>query len=288
MTPKIKEIESSLSKDKNEAARLYPLLYKLALPALSQSRAEDDEHGEKEYFKRENPNPNIPSTEELVKTFSIDSYSIRMQCDGATDLTELSEDLEAFNNYPWGSESFKMIVKYLLTSLRPKTVNLYGFPWAFMVIDRIKKELFGATTITRKIIFEGGLIAVDDGSGSGSGAAVEANDDLLTVFEITNHYNYDHTDALAIAITILLVASYALSVATYVRLFQQIKQVDIIVEATTEQHNITVDNPLPTSKEEKRVEPVSLGEWKNYPFEGFNISDESPTKLIKLINDYSN
>ncbi|PHT98136.1 hypothetical protein BC332_32935 [Capsicum chinense] len=42
-------------------------------------------------------------------------------------LIKLSEDLEAFNNYPWGYESFKMTIKYLLTPLAPKTVNLYGF-----------------------------------------------------------------------------------------------------------------------------------------------------------------
>ncbi|PHT98876.1 hypothetical protein BC332_32204 [Capsicum chinense] len=47
-------------------------------------------------------------------------------------LINLSEDLEAFNNYPWGYERFKMTVEYLLTPLTPKTVNLYGFPWAFM------------------------------------------------------------------------------------------------------------------------------------------------------------
>ncbi|PHU08591.1 hypothetical protein BC332_20451 [Capsicum chinense] len=44
------------------------------------------------------------------------------------DLIKLSEDLKAFNIYPWGYESFKMTVKYLLTPLAPKTVNLYGFP----------------------------------------------------------------------------------------------------------------------------------------------------------------
>ncbi|PHU23566.1 hypothetical protein BC332_08673 [Capsicum chinense] len=48
-------------------------------------------------------------------------------------LIKLSEDLEAFNIYPWGYESFKMSVKYLLTPLEPKTVNLHGFSWAFMV-----------------------------------------------------------------------------------------------------------------------------------------------------------
>ncbi|KAM3396178.1 hypothetical protein P3S68_005184 [Capsicum galapagoense] len=48
------------------------------------------------------------------------------------DLINLSEDLEAFNSYPCSYESFKMTVEYLLTPLMPKTVNLYGFPWAFM------------------------------------------------------------------------------------------------------------------------------------------------------------
>ncbi|PHU19816.1 hypothetical protein BC332_10967 [Capsicum chinense] len=43
------------------------------------------------------------------------------------------------------------------------------------VVDGIKIELFGATTIKRKIILEGG-----------------ANDAPLTVFEITSHYDYDH------------------------------------------------------------------------------------------------
>ncbi|PHU13350.1 hypothetical protein BC332_14555 [Capsicum chinense] len=346
MAPKIKEIESSSSKGTSAATQLHPSLYKLTLQALSQSRVEDNEHGEEESFKRDDSNANSPSVEVLVKTFSIDRYPMRMQCDGATDLTgdlvvklvmgksfeafrkilreqkldsyfrksffgkyldlpednnarfqmkmvynllkrsytysdpkkaprtpkkeigkssdcddlvsivgpsfkkknmiealngkglskkhkqslclvwfvlnvlwardvnnniilsliNLSKDLEAFNNFPWGYESFKMTVEYLLTPLTPKTVNLYGFPWAFMivhlwlvptnrelkmsffltlwsvqtlsypkVVDEIKMELFGATTITRKIILEDG-----------------ANDAPLTVFETTSHYDYDH------------------------------------------------------------------------------------------------
>ncbi|KAM3341863.1 hypothetical protein P3S68_026829 [Capsicum galapagoense] len=47
-------------------------------------------------------------------------------------LIKLSEDLDVFNIYPWGYESFKMTIKYLLTLSAPKTVNLYGFSWAFM------------------------------------------------------------------------------------------------------------------------------------------------------------
>ncbi|PHU03405.1 hypothetical protein BC332_28656 [Capsicum chinense] len=277
MVPKRTETESSLSKGTNEAARLNPLLYELALQALSQLGAEYHEHVEEGCFKRDDADANSPSTEEMVKAFSIDRYPVRMQdscfgkyldlpednnarfqmkmvyellkrkfmyenidkmdevwinycgmpvcfgwkefaivtglkcyppsqvipiltpkktprtpqkgkdksCDRddlvsnvgpsfnnknliealkgkglsknhkqslclvwfvhnilwARDinnnislcLIKLSEDLDAFNNYTWGYESFKMTVKYLLTPLAPKTVNLYGFPWAFMV-----------------------------------------------------------------------------------------------------------------------------------------------------------
>ncbi|KAF3645775.1 Serine/threonine-protein phosphatase PP-X isozyme 2 [Capsicum annuum] len=50
-------------------------------------RAEDNEHGEEEYLERDDPNTNSPSSEELVKIFSIYRYPVRMQCDGAIDLT---------------------------------------------------------------------------------------------------------------------------------------------------------------------------------------------------------
>ncbi|KAF3680097.1 hypothetical protein FXO38_02461 [Capsicum annuum] len=86
MVPKRAETESSPSKGTSEAARLHPSLYELALQALSQSGAEYDEHREEGCFKRDDANANSPSTEELVKAFSIDRYPVRMQCDGATDL----------------------------------------------------------------------------------------------------------------------------------------------------------------------------------------------------------
>ncbi|PHT72648.1 hypothetical protein T459_23433 [Capsicum annuum] len=213
-------------------------------------------------------------------------------------------------------------------------------------------ELFGAITITRKIILEGGLIIVDDGSdsGSGSGAAVGSNNAPLTVFEITSHYDYDHTgytdfatssecsaykcqdckvkhDGVINAINALTTSvkkmtskrgvipskkiSYpytpleinvakrrrkdiskasssienrkiVLPLSLYCTIVQY-----VTVEATTEEHNITVDNPSTASKEEEKMEPLTFGEWKNYLFEEFNISDEAPKKLTKLINDYS-
>ncbi|KAF3680463.1 hypothetical protein FXO37_03309 [Capsicum annuum] len=58
MAPKIKEIESSPSKGTSAAAQLHPPLYELSLQALSQSGAEDNENGEEESFKRDDPNDN--------------------------------------------------------------------------------------------------------------------------------------------------------------------------------------------------------------------------------------
>ncbi|KAH0642033.1 hypothetical protein KY290_033639 [Solanum tuberosum] len=50
----------------------------------------------------------------------------------ALKFVKLSEDIEAFNNYPWGHDNYKLTVQYLLAPLSPKTSNLFGFPWAFM------------------------------------------------------------------------------------------------------------------------------------------------------------
>ncbi|PHT70885.1 hypothetical protein T459_25989 [Capsicum annuum] len=87
MAPKRKEIESSPSKGTSAVARLHPPLYDLALQALSQSGAEDNEHEEEEYLKRNDPNVNSPFDEELVKIIIIDRYPMRIQCDGAINLT---------------------------------------------------------------------------------------------------------------------------------------------------------------------------------------------------------
>ncbi|PHT85567.1 hypothetical protein T459_07673 [Capsicum annuum] len=112
MVPKRTETELSPSKETNEATRLHPPLYELVLQALSQSGAEYNEYREEECFKRYDANANSPSTEELVKTFSIDRYPVRIHCNGATYLTgdfvvklamgNLSTSLEKyFENKNW-------------------------------------------------------------------------------------------------------------------------------------------------------------------------------------------
>ncbi|KAF3634421.1 hypothetical protein FXO38_25141 [Capsicum annuum] len=257
------------------AARLHPPLYELALQALYQSRAEDNEHGEEESFKRDDPNANSPSAKELV-TFSIDRYPMRMQYDGATDLTG---DLMVKSVMGKSFDAFRKILRE-------------------QKLDSISGKAALATTITRKIILEGGLVAVDDGNriGSGSVAAIGANDAPLTVLETTSHYDYDHNgcidfatssecsackcqdckakyDGVISAINALIasvkemtskrgvIPSKAISYldtpleikcARDTREQHEPKKVYVTVEATDEEHNITVDNPSTASKEEEK------------------------------------
>ncbi|KAF3626398.1 hypothetical protein FXO38_29273 [Capsicum annuum] len=154
------------------------------------------------------------------------------------------------------------------------------------VVDGTKMELFRATTITRKIILEGGVIAVDDGSrsgsGSGSGAVVGSNDPPLTIFETTSHYGYDHTscadsaissecstckcqdckakhNGMINAINALTAFVKGMTSNRGVILSKRISypytpleiKVDVMVEATAIEHNITVYNPSTTSKRRK-------------------------------------
>ncbi|PHU10016.1 hypothetical protein BC332_21876 [Capsicum chinense] len=161
---------------------------------------EDNKHGEEESFKRDDPNANSPSAEELVKTFRIDRYSVRMQYDGATNLT--------------GDLSVKSVIG--------KSFDAFG-----------------------KILREQKLDSYFTESCFGQ------------YLDLSKHNN-----------------------ARF-----QMKMVDFT--ATAEEHNMTVDNPSTASKDEEKMDPISLGEQKNYPFEGFNISNEAPKKLTQLINDYS-
>ncbi|PHU07553.1 hypothetical protein BC332_24042 [Capsicum chinense] len=220
--------------------------------------------------------------------------------------------------------SFFLTLRSVQTLLNPK------------VVDGIKIKLFEATTITKKIILEDGLIAVNDGSrsGSGSGVTVGANNASLTIFETTSHYNYDHigctnfssdfatfsecsackcqdckakhngvinaintltayvkkmTSKRGVIPSKIISYSYtpleiktakgegkilprhhqALKKAKLQRLYlclapmfsvQRLQRAALAeeVEATAEEHNITVDNPSTTFKQEENVEPSKV------------------------------
>ncbi|KAF3653380.1 hypothetical protein FXO37_17001 [Capsicum annuum] len=214
------------------AAQLHPPLYELALQALSQSGVEDNEHGEEESFKRDDPNANSPSAEELVKTFRIDRYSVRMQYDGATNLTG---DFAVKSVIGKSFDSFRKI-------LREQKLDSY-----------FRESCFGQYLDLPK--------------------HNNARFQMKMVYNLLKcRFMYENKDKMD-------------ECARATEEQHELKKVDFT--ATAEEHNMTVDNPSTASKDEEKVDPISLGERKNYPFEGFNISNEAPKKLTQLINDYS-
>ncbi|KAF3618783.1 hypothetical protein FXO37_34017 [Capsicum annuum] len=147
MIPKRIETESSPSKGTNKAGRLHPPLYKLALQTLSQSRAEYDKHGEEGYFKIDDVDANSPSTEELVKDVSIDHYPVRMQCDGATDLTG---DFVVKSSMGKSFDAFRKILREQNWMLISRTTALENIlicrrttmlAWAFEAIPYLRQQV---------------------------------------------------------------------------------------------------------------------------------------------------
>ncbi|KAF3641008.1 putative protein EIN4-like [Capsicum annuum] len=388
-----KKIKSSPSKGTNAVAQLHPPRYELALQALSQSRAEDNKHGEEESFKKDDPNANSPSAEELVKTFIIDPYPVRVQCGGATDLMgdlvltrtpnkgkvklsdrydlvsivgpsfknknliealkgkglskkhkqslclvsfvhnvlwvrdvknnislgliNLFEDLEAFNNYPWGYENFKMTVEYLLTLLTPKTVNLYGFPWAFMpwafeVIPYLRQQVnyqeevscprilrWLSAKINKNAKFLDLFNPPKEAEMTSKRGVIPSKrisyPDTPLEIKAAKRIRKDTSKASSVIkkkskiATPLSLSCTDVQCARDTKEQHELKKVDVI--ATAKEYNITVDNPSTASKDEEKMEPVSLGERKNYPFEGYCQQQPkvSPNEecLINIIKGFS-
>ncbi|PHU29079.1 hypothetical protein BC332_01172 [Capsicum chinense] len=357
--------------------------------------AEANEHGEEEFFKRDDPNANSPSVKDLVKTFSIDCYPVRMQCDGATDFMG---DLVVKSVMGKSFDAFRKI-------LREQKLNSYFRDICFgkyldlpednnahfqmkMVYDLLKRRFMYENKdkmdevwinyCSMPVCFGWEEFAIVTGLKCYPPSPSQVIPTLTpkkhpphpkkekAIFETTSHYDYDHNgyidfspyfaasskfssckcqdckakhDGVINVINALTAfikeiiskrgvilskrilypdtpleikvakrrkkdtykassiikkskISMPLSLScTDVQCARateeqhELKKVD--VTATAEEHNMTIDNPSTSSKNKEKVEPVSLGERKNHPFEGFNISDEAPKKLIQLINDYS-
>ncbi|PHU03319.1 hypothetical protein BC332_28570 [Capsicum chinense] len=219
---------------------------------------ENNEHGEEESFKRDDPNANSPSVEELVKTFSIDHYLVRMQCDSATDLTG------------------DLVVKFFSDFAASSECSSCKCQDCKAKHDGVINAINALTASVKKMISkrDESNVAIDGSSVQNYCTA------LIYLFE------FIPTDNLSDATDGKSITADGKSVV-YLYLALTILAFKVDVTATTEEHNMTIDNPSTTSKDEKKIEPASLGERKNYPFEGFNISDEAPKKLLQLINDYS-
>ncbi|PHT98357.1 hypothetical protein BC332_32715 [Capsicum chinense] len=381
MAPKRKEIESSPSKGTSAAAQLYPPLYELVLQALSQSEAEDNEHGEDESFKRDDPNANSPFVEELVKTFSIDCYHVRMQYDGATDLTvdlvvksvmEKSFDTfrkilreQKLNSYfresyfgqyldlPEDNNArFQMKMVYDLLKRRfmyenkdkmdEVWINYCGMPvcfgWEeFSIIIGLKyypsSPYQVIPTLTQKKAprtpkkgkskssDRDDLVSIVDPIFKNKNL-IEALKDFAASSECSSckcqNCKAKH-DGVINAINALTTSVKKMTSKRSVILSKRISYPDTLLEIKAAKrrrkdtfktssiikkkrqdynasvfvlhrcrchiycrnYNTTVDNPSTASKDEEKMKPVSLGEWKDYPFEGFNISEEAPKKLAQ-------
>ncbi|KAF3624372.1 hypothetical protein FXO37_31381 [Capsicum annuum] len=232
MAPKRKESESSPSNETRKACRLHPPLYELAFQALSQSGAEDNEHGEKECFKRD---------DQMLIALPLKSWSkpsalivILKSCFG--QYLDLLED----NNARF---QMKMVYNLLKHSQLGDQGDIY--------VDSVKE-------ITSKR----GVIPSNRSSYPYTPLEIK----------VAKRRRKDISKASPSIEKKLIILAF---------------QVDVITKATAEEHNITVDNPSTSSKEEEEIEPICSRERKNYPFEGFNIADEASKKLTKLINDYS-
>ncbi|KAF3637565.1 hypothetical protein FXO37_24818 [Capsicum annuum] len=245
MTPKRKKIKSSLSKGTSAAARLYPPLYELALQALTQSEATDNEHGEEESLKRDDPNANRPSAENLVKTFSIDRYPMRMQKSCFGQYLDLPED----NNARF---QMKMVYDLLKPRFMYENKDKMDEAWVFEAIPYLRQQVNYQEEVSCPRIL------------SWLSTKTDKNTKFLDLFNPLKE-----------------------ACARAIGEQHELKKVDVTVKATAKEYNITVDNLSTASKDEEKVEPISLGVRKNYSFEGFNISNEAPKKLTQLINDYS-
>ncbi|PHU07280.1 hypothetical protein BC332_23769 [Capsicum chinense] len=243
MVPKKKETKSSPSKEISAAARLHPPLYKIVLQALSQSGAEDNKHREEECFKRDDPNANSPSTEELVKTFSIDRYCMRMLCDGGTNLMgdfvirkscfgQYLDLLEDYNARFLMKMVYDLLKRRFMYENKDKMdkvwINYCGMPFyfgwkEFAIVTRLKCYPPSLSQVIPTLTQKKGKDKSSD------------RDDLVSIVG-PSFKNKNLIEAL---------------------------KGDVIVEATTKEHNIIVDNPSNAFKEEEKVELVSSGEWKN-------------------------
>ncbi|PHU03316.1 hypothetical protein BC332_28567 [Capsicum chinense] len=211
MASKRIETESSPSKETSEAARLYPLLYELALQALSQSGEEYDEHREEECFKRDDPNANSPSTEEdsCFEKF-LDLPKDNIACLQMKMIYEILKRRfmyenkgkmdEVWKNYCgmpvcFGWKEFAIVTglkcyppspSHVIPILTLKKVPRTPKKGKGKSCDRDDMMSIIGPSFKNKNLIEALKVVV-----GGSGAAVGANKAPLIAFKI-KHYEYDH------------------------------------------------------------------------------------------------
>ncbi|KAF3681088.1 hypothetical protein FXO38_01921 [Capsicum annuum] len=222
-------------------AQLHPPLYELALQALSQSRAEDNEHGEEESFKRDDLNANSPSTEELVKTFSIDRYPVTMLENSFGQHLNLPED----NNARFQMKMVYDLLKHFAVSSKCSSCKCQECK---VIQDGVINAINALTVSVKKMISKRGVIPSKKISYLNTPLEIKAAKKKERHFQgIINHNKSKIAMPLSLSCTDAQCAR-----ATEEQ--HELKKVD--VTATVEEHNVIVDNPSTYSKDEEKVEPV--------------------------------
>ncbi|PHT66318.1 hypothetical protein T459_30743 [Capsicum annuum] len=248
--------------------------------------AEDNEHGEVEAFKRDDPNANSPSAEELVKTFSIDRYTVRMQCDSATDLTSdlvvnsvigkslyafikilreqkldsyfMKSCFEQYLNLPEDNNArFQIKIVYDLLKRRfmyenkdkmdEVWINYCGMPVCLAKHNGVINAINALTPSVKKMTSKRAVIL---------SKRISYPDTPLEI-KAAKKRRKDTSKESSIIKKYKITAPLSLSCTNvqYARATEEqyeLKKVDVTVEATVEEHNIIVDNPSTASKEERK------------------------------------
>ncbi|KAF3648857.1 hypothetical protein FXO37_19239 [Capsicum annuum] len=260
--------------------------------------ADDNEHGEEEYLKRDDPNTNSPFTEELVKIFSIDCYPVTMQCDGATDLMSdfvvklaMGKSFDAFRKIlrekNWILISGKAALGNILICRRTAMLDFSPY---FAISsessackcqdckvkhDGVINVINALTAFVKKITSKKGVIPSNKISYPYNPLDIKvAKRRRKDISKASSSIKKSKTATpLYLSCTVVRCARATEEIHELKKMIHLLKVIKHIYPSTA-------------SKEEEKVEPVSSGERKNYPFERLNISDEAPKKLTKLINDY--
>ncbi|PHT72676.1 hypothetical protein T459_23461 [Capsicum annuum] len=245
--------------------------------------AEDNDHEKEEYFKRYYPNANSLSAEELVKTFSIDYYPMRIQCNGATDLTGdfvVKEsyfvqylDLPEDNNARF---QMKMIYDLLKHRFMYENKDKMDEAWEFEAIPYLRQQVNYQEEVPYPRILRMLLAKTDKNAKFldlfnpskeaivhpwlvlinrelkmpflftlSECAACKCQDCKAKHAEVINAINALTDSVKKMTSKRGVIPSKRISYS-YTPL--EIK-VDVTAEATAEEHNITVDNPSTASKE---------------------------------------
>ncbi|PHT48548.1 hypothetical protein CQW23_12756 [Capsicum baccatum] len=243
--------------------------------------AEDNEHGEEKCFKKDDPNANSPSAEELVEAFNIDRYSVRMQCDRATNLmgdfvvkSVMGKSFDAFRKIlqeqkldSFFREScfgkyldllednnacFQMKMIYDLLNHRCATsseCSACKCQDCKTKHDGVINAINALTASVKKMTSKRGVIPSKRISYPYTPREIKvAKRRRKDIFKALSSIEKSN-----IAMPLYL----SCTIVQYARATRQqhkLKKVDVTTEDTAEKHNITVDNPSTAFKEEEKVE----------------------------------